>query len=120
MAVANPTDTVCPPAGHADCMSASPSSQEISRTRSLGKLLLAKLWKTLENVAGLMGDFLSLSVFLHVQIVLGHPSTLPRLSGKRGESFVKSGVAWSVEVLHRGSRSHQKTVLYLPCEEREQ
>lgn len=67
-----------------------------------------------------MGDFLSLSVFLHVQIVLGHPSTLPRLSGKRGESFVKSGVAWSVEVLHHGSRSHQKTVLCLPCEEREQ
>lgn len=67
-----------------------------------------------------MGDFLSLSVFLHVQIVLGDPSTLPRLSGKRGESFVKSDVAWSVEVFHLGSSSHQKTVLYLPCEGREQ
>lgn len=120
VAVANPTDTVHPTAGH--CTPGSPSSQESPRTRSLGKLFSVKLWQTLENVAGLLGDSLSLCVsfFLHVQIVLGHPPTLSKLSGKGRESFVKSGVSWSVEVFQHGLKVTLKTALYLPCEKIEQ
>lgn len=91
-AVANPTDTVCP----TDTRTPSrplPAARKMHEPEALASCFQPNL----ENVAGLLGD-LSLSLSLHVQTVLGHPSTLPRLSGKQRESFVKPGVSWSVEV----------------------